>query len=682
MSLCKRLLSFVPPTLLFVLPLFSQIQGKLELQSDNTYLVSAVPEVDWSPPMSVTNSAQITIRATSGKFVLSDFQSQFGVWTPANPIVAPPEAPQYDYYSFSLASPVADVSYENGIPLPLFSFRNAGSCAELQLVDTDTDPFMPPNSLNANIGNSFSVIGAGIGQNAYTGNAAESSVSCPALGLSVSDDGIGCYGETTTLNIAVVGGEPPYQIYWQHTASGADGYASVADYGGSVSLSNMEGGQYYFEVQDNLDSIATTNYQLSQPAPIEITLLGYDASCNGSMDGVALVKNATGGTIANDYQYYWNTNPSVSSPSAGFLNPGVYTVTVVDDNGCSAEASVELGEAVTIYPNPVVRDITCHGGTDGVIDLYPVGFNPPFTYNWSSNVLTGPYSSAWQLPAGTYSVTITDNTGVCNTTVEFVLDDPPAIETDYQLSQAVCFGDKGYLTLLAVENAEEPWTVSITEGRELNPGFEYEVEPGIQQILTIEDAKGCVHEEEFLIPAPVELIVEAGDNLMLKYGEQTQLSPQISPQTGVSIRWSPAGDLSCDDCPDPILYPTESKTYQVTVTDSAGCSSTDAFSVFVRKSRDLYIPTAFSPNGDGINDIFCPYGGFEAIRVTGFKVFDRWGGILYEMDNPVAFGDDKCGWDGTANGNPLTNGTYLYAINVEFIDGEEVLFAGEVTLMR
>ncbi len=682
MAFCKHLLSFVPPTLLFVLPLFSQIQGKLELLSDNTYLVSIVPQVDWSPPMSVTNSAQITIRASTGKLILTDFQSQFGVWTPSSPIVAPTEAPQYDYYSFSLASPVADVTYESGVPLPLFSFRNDGTCADVELIDTASDPFMPPNSMNANIGNSFSVIGAGIGQNAYTGNAAEYSISCPALGLSVSDEGVKCYGETTTLNIAVVGGEAPYQIYWLHPESGADGLASVAEYGGSVSLSNMPAGPYYIEVQDNRDSSFTKNYLLSQPAPIEITLLGYDASCNGSMDGVALVKNATGGTVANDYQYFWNTNPTVSSPSTGFLNPGIYTVTVVDDNGCSAEASIELGEMASIYPNPIVREITCHGSSDGVIDLYPVGLNPPFTYQWSPNVLTGNYSSAWQLPAGSYSVTVTDATGVCNTTVDVVLDDPPAIETDYQLSQAQCPGDKGYLTLLAVENAQEPWTVSITEGREITPGFEFEVEPGIVQLLTIEDAKGCTYEEEFLLPAPVQISVEAGENLMLKYGEQLQLSPHISPQTGVSIRWYPADDLSCDDCPDPILYPTESKTYTLTVTDSAGCSQQDVLAVFVRKSRDLYIPTAFSPNGDGINDVFCPYGGFEAIRITDFQVFDRWGDTLYKLDQPVAFGDDKCGWDGSAKGKPLSAGTYLYAINVEFIDGEQVLFAGEVTLMR
>lgn len=682
MAFLKRLLLFVPPTLLIATQLCAQIQGKLEQLSDNTYLVSAVPEVNWTPPMSITNSAQITIRSKTGELILSDFQSQFGVWTPSNPIVAPPEAPQHDYYSFYLASPVVNVVFESGVAIPLFSFRNAGTCTDLEIIDPATDPFMPPNSLNANIGNVFSIIGAGIGQNGYSGNTPESAVSCPALGLSVSDDGIKCNGETTTLNIAVFGGQAPYQIYWQHLNNGTSGYASIADYGGNTTLGNMIAGQYYIEVHDSHDSIATTTYNLTEPAPIEIKLLSYEASCNGSMDGVAFVKNVTGGTVVNDYKYYWNTNPTVSSQTAGFLNPGVYTVTVVDDNGCSAEASIEVGVQLTIFPNPVIRQITCHGGSDGVIDLYPVGFNPPFSYQWSSNVLTGNYSSAWQLSAGYYEVTITDATGVCNTTASFVLEDPPAIDAEYQLTEAVCFGDKGYLTLMAVENAESPWKISITEGTEINPGVEFEIEPGVPQILRIEDAKGCTFEEEFLLAAPTPLMVEAGENLMLKYGEQIQLRPQISPQTGVTIRWSPADDLSCSDCPDPMLYPTESKSYLLTITDSAGCSAQDNLNVFVRKSRDLYIPTAFSPNGDGINDVFCLYAGFEAKRITSFKVFDRWGGILHQVDGPLEIGDDQCGWDGTVNGKLLNAGTYLYAISVEFIDGEEVLFAGEVTLVR
>lgn len=682
MTILSRFLRFVPPTLLFVAPLFAQVQGKLEQTPDGAYIVSVVPNVDWSPPQSITTSAQLTLRASTGLLQVSDLQSFVGKWSLANPIVSPPEAPQWDYFSFSLTNPVTSIVYEKDVALPLFTFRNANiRCAVVELIDPATDPFMPPNSANANIGHLFSIMAAGIGKNAYIGNTDASSVACPPLGLIVSDDGISCYGQTTTIHLDVVGGEPPYQIYWKNLGTGADGNADVPDYSGSFSLVDKPAGKYYFEVHDNLDSVAQFTCELRQPAPIVITLLAYDASCEGSMDGMALIKKVTGGTVAGDYQYYWNTNPTVSSPSAGFLNPGIYTVTVVDDNGCTASESIEVKNLLPIFPNAIVRPISCHGGKDGVIDLYPVGINPPFTYQWSSNVHTGSYSSAWQLGAGTYSVTVIDATGVCHAVEEVVLEDPPAIEMDYGTSAAVCEGEKGYLTILAVENAHEPWTISITQGRELVPKFEYEVEPGVLQTLRLEDAKGCVQEEQFLIPAPVPIHLEAGENLMLKYGESVRLNPEISP-AGLQIRWSPADDLSCNDCPDPMLYPTESHTYQITVTDSLGCSKTDYLTVFLRKSRDLYVPNAFSPNGDGFNDLFRPYGGFEAVRIHEFQVFDRWGGLVYELDHPVEMGDETIGWDGTAKGRPLDPGTYLWSIEVEFIDGERVLFAGEVLLNR
>ncbi|GIV31573.1 MAG: hypothetical protein KatS3mg029_0924 [Saprospiraceae bacterium] len=680
MAILFRFMRFVPPALLFALPLFSQIQGKLEQTSDQTYVVSVVPDVDWSPPQSTTTSAQLTLRATSGALQVSDFKSLVGLWTPSNPIVAPPEAPQWDYFSFNLSNPVTEIFYQKDVALPLFSFRNGyNRCAIVELIDPSTDPFMPPNSANANIGHLFTVMASGLGQNAYTGNTDQFAVSCPPLSLQVSDDGIDCYGQTTTMYVSVMGGEPPYQVYWKNLDTGQDGNADVPDYGGFFSLNNMPGGNYFFEVHDNVDSMAQSTYVLRQPAPIQVQLLAYDATCDGSMDGMALVKKATGGTVAGDYQYYWNTNPTVSSPSTGFLDPGVYTVTVVDDNGCTASASIEVGNSLPIFPNPIVRPISCHGGKDGVIDLYPVGINPPFTFQWSSNVQTGPYSSAWQLAAGTYSVTVTDATGVCSTEAEFTLEDPPAIEMDYAYTNAVCEGDKGYLTMLAVENAHEPWVISLTKGRELVPGWEYEVEPGVLQTLRLEDAQGCVQEEQFLIPAPIAIHLEAGENLMVKYGEAIQLKPEISPE-GLQIRWTPSDDLSCSDCPDPLLYPTESHTYQLTVIDSNGCSKTDYVSVFVRKSRDLYVPNAFSPNGDGLNDVFRPYGGFEAVRVHTFQVFDRWGGLVYELDHPVEMNEEDFGWDGTAKGRLLDTGTYMWSMQVEFIDGEIVLFAGEVML--
>jgi gliding motility-associated-like protein len=684
MTFIQRLLSFVPPTLLLIVPAFTQVQGLLELLPDNSIRFSVVPQVDWTASQSVTSSAQVTLRATAGGLQISNFQSINGNWTTENPIQSPSEAPAYDYFTFSLNAPLNTLTYQNGTPVPFFSFNNAGGCTTIEIIDTQTDPFMPPNSMNVNIGNSFSIIGAGIGQNAYSGNAPSSSVVCPPLGASASalQNPVSCNGDRTSISVQALGGSSPYDVEYQNLTNGESGNGTIATYNGQLDLSEMAAGDYLFTITDGTDSVTQYYYTVATPAPLEIFLDAFDASCNGSLDGVAFVDDVNGGTAAGDYQYFWETNPDVSSVSAGFLDPGTYSVTVQDDNGCQTQGSVEIGTFAVIYPNPFVTDIKCNGADNGVIDIYPVGVNPPFTYTWSANVTTGDYSSAWQLPPGEYSVTITDATGVCFETDTFSIVEPPAIEVDYQMDAPVCYDDIAYLHILGVSDAVEPWTASVTSGT--NPGNpkDFEVEAGIVQYLVIEDARGCIQKEEFLIPAKDELFLELGDNISIKYGEEVQFDPDVYPLDNVTFSWSPGVGLSCDDCPNPVARPLESVTYRLLMADTAGCMMDDKINIVVRKSRDIYIPNAFSPNSDGINDVFCPYAGFEVVAIKDLRVFNRWGGLIYEMNETLPPGDPACGWDGSGKGKLMDTGTYLYSMNVEFIDGEVVLFAGEVNLMR
>jgi gliding motility-associated-like protein len=343
---------------------------------------------------------------------------------------------------------------------------------------------------------------------------------------------------------------------------------------------------------------------------------------------------------------------------------------------------VDIGTFAVIFPNAFISDSKCYGTDNGVIDLYPVGVNPPFTYTWSPNASTGDYSSAWQLTPGEYSVTITDATGVCFESATYSIEEPPAIEVDYQMDAPVCSGDKAYLHILGVSNAMEPWTASVTSGTNLGSPKDFEVEAGIVQNLVIEDANGCTQKEEFLIPARDEMFLELGDNKSIKYGEEIQFDPDIYPLEDVTLSWSPSEGLSCDDCPNPVARPLESVTYRLHMVDTAGCTVDDKIDVIVRKSRDIFVPNAFSPNSDGINDVFCPYAGFEVVAIKDLKVFNRWGGLIYERNEALPPSDPACGWDGYGNGKQLDAGTYLYSMNVEFIDGEVVLFAGEVNLMR
>lgn len=685
MSNFCRFFSFVPPFLLFCFPVFSQLQGKIELlPGSNTFQVSVIPLVNWAPPQSATSSAQVTLRAPSGKLNISDFQSITGVWSQQTPVGSPAEAPSFDYFSFSLNLPITNLTYLSGSPVILFSFKNASGCTYIELVDNQNDPFLPPNSINVNIGNSFAVIGAGIGQNAYTGNSTQDFVECPPLGLisAAQHNPVLCHNDLTSITLQAFNGKEPYQVDWNNLSTGALGSLQINTFGGQTVLDNMSPGTYIFSIKDALDSLDSDTLLISNPSPIRVELAAFDASCNGSLDGSVYVSEASGGTVSGDYQYYWETNPLVSSYSAGFLDPGIYTVTVSDDNGCTTTDSVEVSTFLLIYLNPIVRDISCHGASDGVIDLYPVGNNAPFTFQWSSNVSTGPFSSAWKLGPGQYMVTVTDATGVCYQTGEYWIEEPPAIEVLYTLDKPRCNGEKGYLSILGVENAIGNWKMDIAGGNDLGTGQDFEIEPGTKLTLSVQDSKGCTISNEFAIPAKQELQLDLGDNYLIKYGETVKLDPDYFPFENVSFEWTPSESLSCPDCPDPVASPLKDVTYHLVMKDTTGCQVEDFVTVRVYKSRDIYIPNAFSPNNDGINDLFYPFAGFEVTSIQNMKIFDRWGGLLFETGAPFPPNDFRAGWDGTARGKIADVGVYLYTLDVEFIDGEVVLFAGEVNLIR
>ena len=127
--------------------------------------------------------------------------------------------------------------------------------------------------------------------------------------------------------------------------------------------------------------------------------------------------------------------------------------------------------------------------------------------------------------------------------------------------------------------------------------------------------------------------------------------------------------------------PYTTTTYRVSVKDSTNCTAFDEVIVRVLKRRPIYIPNTFSPNSDGVNDFFIAYGNVATVRIKTMKIFDRWGSLLYEGQN-LPLGGDRIGWNGTFNSKDLSAGVYVYMFLIEFIDGEDVLFKGDVTLMR
>jgi gliding motility-associated-like protein len=126
------------------------------------------------------------------------------------------------------------------------------------------------------------------------------------------------------------------------------------------------------------------------------------------------------------------------------------------------------------------------------------------------------------------------------------------------------------------------------------------------------------------------------------------------------------------------VSPTAQTTYTVTLTDANGCTSSDQATVFIAvECGDLFIPTAFSPNGDALNSSFRIKVNPTCIEELELKIFDRWGELVYETTDPNGF------WDGKYRGKELDPGVYVYVLDILLIsDTEKQNFKGNLTLIK
>ncbi|MFH0866322.1 MAG: gliding motility-associated C-terminal domain-containing protein [Bacteroidota bacterium] len=146
---------------------------------------------------------------------------------------------------------------------------------------------------------------------------------------------------------------------------------------------------------------------------------------------------------------------------------------------------------------------------------------------------------------------------------------------------------------------------------------------------------------------------------------------------GTTYQWTPSASLSCTNCTNPVANPDTTTTYYLTIENTIGCTGSDSVVITVDDiCGELYVPTGFSPNGDGNNDLFYISG--EYLRELNFKVYNRWGQLLFESNDPTL----NWTWDGTFKGNKLQSGVYAYSIFVKTEKGEIINKAGNITIMN
>ena len=200
--------------------------------------------------------------------------------------------------------------------------------------------------------------------------------------------------------------------------------------------------------------------------------------------------------------------------------------------------------------------------------------------------------------------------------------------------------------------------------------------------IDIIDIKGCEDRIEVTLRDPPPLIVDAGPDQTVDLGFSTTISATVSPSGAVvDVQWMPDTLISCSTCLDISLIPPGQTTYTITVTDEVGCTAQDEVVLRVRDVRPVYIPSAFSPNSDGINDFLAVFAGPAATEVVRMDIYDRWGELVWRNEN-FPINQEIVGWDGKFRGKPMSQGVYVYYAVIGFIDGREILFEGDITLLR
>ncbi|MEO1412843.1 MAG: gliding motility-associated C-terminal domain-containing protein, partial [Bacteroidota bacterium] len=243
-----------------------------------------------------------------------------------------------------------------------------------------------------------------------------------------------------------------------------------------------------------------------------------------------------------------------------------------------------------------------------------------------------------------------------------------------------CRGEaNGGLYLQAEPREEGPFLYALNDGAFRERPYFDNLAAGAY-VLRVQNYAGCETQDTVTLADPPPLEVELGMDQSLRYGDSLILRAAISAPYD-SLSWSPTRHLSCAHCPNPVASPPQTTLYQVKVYDRNGCSAEDQLRLRVERERPVYVPSAFSPNGDGVNDHLQIYTGEAVERILAFRIFNRWGELVYELG--TAKGENLPeGWDGHLRGRPLNPGVFVYQLRVLFNDGGIVEYEGDLTLVK
>ncbi len=516
----------------------------------------------------------------------------------------------------------------------------------------------------------------------------------PAIASVVQTDPTGCGASDGTISLLGLSPAETYTVTYT-TASGPVTTVLTANGAGTVIITGLTAGTYSSVTITNSNGCSGTLHGTitltdagAPPAPAIVT---NSPICDGS----TLTLSATSSPGAT---FDWSgpagfssTLPNPVISPAFLVNAGTYTVTATLA-GC-----VSVPATVTVFINPIpevtnmtfTNPVTC-GGNEGTITLE--GLTPGITYNVSYVINgttpvtvsitadAGGFVTIMGLTAGTYSGILVESfTCVGKASREVILTDPPPPPPPVISSNApICVG----LTLLltgsdAVPGGSYTWAGPNGFSSNLQNPSIVAVTQAAEGVYTLTYTYlNCTSSTQALIKLQpvIKLTDVASDKYQIVYGD----SIQLYANGATYYSWTPLnGTIRDPYIYNPVARPVDSiTTYWVHGINEYGCKDSAYVTIRVVFDEQEYIPNAFTPNGDGRNDVF-RIGKMRFKKLIDFTIYNRWGQEVYHNSY-----DPNGGWDGTTGGIKQDIGVYYYSIILESPSGKLRYYKGDVTLIR
>ncbi len=376
--------------------------------------------------------------------------------------------------------------------------------------------------------------------------------------------------------------------------------------------------------------------------------------------------------LGNDHGYLF----------AGNSNSNAYPPYKSDDNrGPSYTNDLYVIRTGCAFPAPQLQDLpkVCRDdeiSVDATISVPCAGCN----YIWDDGGTGALRSFA---PDTTFQVKVTvvhpDGCEMSDSLTIEIIPSPDAFRS--YGDPIICYGvNDATLFIDSVSGGAPPYLFSLNGGAWEDFATYLNLAPGTYD-LEILDTNGCTLDTSFYIEPVEEVLVELGPDIFLPYGDSVQLQALTNLVDSFSFDWGQPSLLSCTDCLEPWAQPFYTTTISIELKDKNGCKAEDHLRLIVEKTNDVYIPNAFSPNLDNLNDFFTVYADKSVTKVNSLQVFDRWGELMFELYD-FAPNNGQLGWNGKLDGRPLDPAVFAYWVEVEYIDGRTELFEGDVVLVR